>query len=388
MQDKIFFVIRSLLKQLGHQKALDDLDAASDLQKDLGLGSIEQLELLTRLEKTLGVDLSQDILIHSRTIEDLMIQIRRQIELSSIPLPDFPAVTTHSFSSKFIKNQNLQTTISSHHLPSKISQKPPLNSKKRHIGFFKISQVFQSFLGFFYSIYAALSFLVTLLPVWIITVLFKHSAFSYTLTHHWARLWFKLVGCPILIQGLNNIPTQKPVIWVANHASYLDVPILYAILPDAMVFVAKHELTKMPGLSAFIRAQEHIAIDRSHLPDARIVIQKLKAALKQGKSILIFPEATFKAESGIRPFKLGAFKIAQEMRVPICPIVLSGVRSILPAGQWRLHRHRIMAFITPPLYTKTNEFDEIIHLRNITRHRFSEFSGEPELKLEVAGPEA
>jgi 1-acyl-sn-glycerol-3-phosphate acyltransferase len=116
-------------------------------------------------------------------------------------------------------------------------------------------------------------------------------------------------------------------------------------------------------------------------------VQQIAASLQEGESVVIFPEATFTRAIGIRPFKLGAFKVAVEGNIPICPIAICGTRHILPGDRWTMRRGKVDIIITEPMYPKSDNFAEIKRLRDETRIRIIELTKEPALDLIAAGPE-
>ncbi len=163
-----------------------------------------------------------------------------------------------------------------------------------------------------------------------------------------ARSVFHLTGTRLVISGLSHIPAQ-PCIIVANHASYLDGPILTAALPARFSFVIKREMTRVPLAHFLLRriGSEFVERNDAHksAADARRILQKARAK----ESLAFFPEGTFTAESGLRRFHNGAFAAALRGQVPVVPVVIRGSRQMLPAERALPRPGRIDVIVKPAL---------------------------------------
>lgn len=103
--------------------------------------------------------------------------------------------------------------------------------------------------------------------------------------------------------------------------------------------------------------------------------------LKNGKSIIIFPEGTFTYATGLQPFKMGAFKLATEQNVAVCPIALKGTRSVLRSRQWLPKIGKIEVTILPVIYPQQNTWAEAIRLRDFARMEIAKHCGEYPIDL-------
>lgn len=227
----------------------------------------------------------------------------------------------------------------------------------------------------FYTLYVAVLVTIILLLLWPFVVLLPQRT-STKLCHFWARNLFRFAGCPISIKGLENLQ-QYPLILVANHSSYVDAFLLTAIMPIGMVFVAKQELFRVPVIGTFLKKLGHLGVDRLDFSQSLSDMQLVAETLQKGHSILIFPEGTFSYAAGLRPFKLGAFKVAVDTGVALCPIALCGTRNILRDGSWLLKPGTIKVTILEPITAKDNDWSEMIRLRTITRNEIAKSCGEP-----------
>jgi len=145
--------------------------------------------------------------------------------------------------------------------------------------------------------------------------------------------------------------------------------------------VAKAELLRIPILRTYLLKLGIIFVERS-APEQRLQeVARMKAALARGLSVIIFPEGTFSAETGLRPFHLGAFEIATASGAPIVPIALKGTRSVLRDGHWLPRRLPVIAVISAPLIPSTDNdaFAAAVRLRDQARAQIVQHCGEPDL---------
>lgn len=168
------------------------------------------------------------------------------------------------------------------------------------------------------------------------------------IVHRAARILFSVPGIRLSIRGLEHIPTE-PCIIVANHASYLDGPILTAALPPRFAFVIKREMTLVPLAHFFLRRIGSEFVERTdgsrNAADARRLLQKASAH----ESLAFFPEGTFHEEPGLRRFHNGAFAAARRGGLPVVPVAIRGSRRMLPASGWLPRPGRLEVIVRTPL---------------------------------------
>jgi 1-acyl-sn-glycerol-3-phosphate acyltransferase len=178
-------------------------------------------------------------------------------------------------------------------------------------------------------------------------------------------------------QLLEDFHRTGPWIFVPNHSSYADIMIMTALLPAEARFVAKAEVLEMPLIGGVLRKAGHFAFDRSD-PGERIAqAMAVNQALQLGQSVIIYPEGTFTASAGIRPFQLGAFKAAIETGRPICPVVSRGAREFFRESRILPRRSNIRVTFGPLLWPTDQSWRELVRLRDTAREVFSRQSGEP-----------
>ena len=200
------------------------------------------------------------------------------------------------------------------------------------------------------------------------------------------RLGLRLLGCRLRVSGLENLRGDGPWIFASNHTSNADVPAVRALLGADFVFVAKREVARWPIVGAFVRKAEHILVDRSDALDGLVAADSAAAAVKRGQSVLVFPEATFSATAGLRPFRLGAFKTAVETGVPVVPLALQGTRRLLRDGTWIPRPGRIRLWVGAPVVPAGTHWRDVVELRDRVADEIAAHCGEPRLDLVAAGP--
>ncbi len=140
---------------------------------------------------------------------------------------------------------------------------------------------------------------------------------------------FFAAAMPYRVHGLARLP-EGPCIVIANHRSYLDGLILIAALPPRFSAVIKHEIAEVAVLGWFLRRIGERFVEREPTARAGRDARRLLSALIAGESLAMFPEGTFSTDSGLLPFRDGAFYLASKASVPIVPVAIEGTRKILP----------------------------------------------------------
>jgi fatty-acyl-CoA synthase len=208
--------------------------------------------------------------------------------------------------------------------------------------------------------------------VWLVVYPAKNRAFSAKLVHRASRILLVLAAIRIEIQGrelLERWRSEGPWIFAPNHSSYLDILILLACLPAEARYVAKGEIHSMPLVGTLARRSGHFAFDRSDA-NARVAqSNEIEEALRRGESVVIYPEGTFTAEAGVRPFQLGAFKAAVDTRRAICPIAVRGARELLRDETYLPKPGRVTLTVGPLIESnaRADGWREIVRLRDETR---------------------
>jgi acyl carrier protein len=250
----------------------------------------------------------------------------------------------------------------------------------------RIERGFSALGRLLYAAYAWTIVVITVPPAWLAVATLPGGKTAAKVFRLWARGLLWLVGCPLRVEGQQHLRRLGPMILVANHSSYLDVVALTAALPTDYLFVAKQELLHAPIIRTFIKKIGHLTVDRMDFSKSVSDTNRIEDTLRAGGSVLIFPEGTFTRATGLRPFKLGAFKVAVDTSRPICPIAICGTRQILWPDSWSPRHGPITVVIGAPIYPQGSDWREITRLRDAARAEIARHCGEQPLDLVSAGP--
>ena len=180
----------------------------------------------------------------------------------------------------------------------------------------------------------------------------------------WNRVLLLLTACPVTIVGREKVPTDKPVVFVENHPSYLDPPLMMGVLPQPARVATKGKLADYPILGTAIQKGGHIPINKINQSQRIEGLTDIRQLLNQGESIFVFPEGTFELAPRLLPFRLGAFHAAVDAGCPVIPVAIRGTRNVFPALSRLLKPGRITVTFGAPLHAKNSDWSEIVRLRN------------------------
>lgn len=172
----------------------------------------------------------------------------------------------------------------------------------------------------------------------------------------WARTrwspgltWF--ANAKLDVQGLENVDFTKPHVFVTNHQSMIDIPVLFQVIPTNLHFIAKKSLFNVPFLGWYMRVGGMIPVDRSNGPEAIKTLQKAAERVAGGDSVLAFAEGTRSRTGAIAPFKKGAFMLALQAQVPVVPVTIEGARQVLPSDGFSVRPGTIKVRFGKPIPT-------------------------------------
>lgn len=167
-------------------------------------------------------------------------------------------------------------------------------------------------------------------------------------------------GWSFEVRGADPQKVNAPTIVVANHQSFLDMPLIY-LLPWSMKWVAKKTLFRIPIFGWIIFMTGHMGIDRQSSRSVK-KLDELVKPVKDGIPAMIFPEGTRTRDGKLKPFKNGAFKLAAQYNFRVLPIVLEGGHKALPSGSWKFHfRQKFIISVLDPV--EPADFDSIAALK-------------------------
>jgi 1-acyl-sn-glycerol-3-phosphate acyltransferase len=141
----------------------------------------------------------------------------------------------------------------------------------------------------------------------------------------WARIFLFWTGARVTVEGAEHIDPAGSYVFVGNHSSNLDIPVIVGKLPLSIRFLTKKELFNVPILGGGMRAIDMVETDRRAGPAAhRIINEQVSQVVAKGLSLMVFPEGTRSEDGALLPFKKGAFRIAVDNAMPIAPVTIVG----------------------------------------------------------------
>jgi 1-acyl-sn-glycerol-3-phosphate acyltransferase len=168
----------------------------------------------------------------------------------------------------------------------------------------------------------------------------------------WVGWIFRTCGISVEAEGVEHIDPRQPYVYMSNHQSVVDVGAIILTLPTSWRFVAKRELTWIPFFGWAIALGGHVVIDRGRHARAVASLRRAAERVRNGVSVIIFPEGTRSPDGELQPFKSGGFHLALEAQVPVLPVTVSGSRQLTPKGSLRVESGRVRVRYGKPIETR------------------------------------
>lgn len=181
----------------------------------------------------------------------------------------------------------------------------------------------------------------------------EHDEIVSSVVQRWARRLLRLAGAEITIEGLENLPSDDTAaVYVSNHQSYFDIPMVLGYLGRSKGLVAKKELKKLPLVTAWMEEINCVFIDRENPRASVLALSKAAENVKNGYSMVVFPEGTRSKTGEPAQFKSGAFKMAQKNSVPVVPFMMDGTSFLLERnGRFIIKPAKAVMRVLPPIDT-------------------------------------
>jgi 1-acyl-sn-glycerol-3-phosphate acyltransferase len=184
-----------------------------------------------------------------------------------------------------------------------------------------------------------------------LSVFARASGPVHRLAGAWGRSILAVSRIRVAVSGIERIHPERPYLFMSNHQSNFDIPVLLGHLPVQFRWLAKAELFKIPIFGRAMRGAGYISIDRADRQSAFESLHKAAEAIRDGVSILIFPEGTRSLDGVLKPFKKGGFVLAIEAGVPIVPVAIRGTHDIMPKGSLLIQPRDVALCIGAPIAT-------------------------------------
>jgi 1-acyl-sn-glycerol-3-phosphate acyltransferase len=174
--------------------------------------------------------------------------------------------------------------------------------------------------------------------------------------HRCARAWswliLKTTGVRVQVDGMGRIAPGTTYVFVSNHQSIYDIPVIFASLPYQLRIIAKASLARFPVLGWHLKRGGHLFVERRH-PDRAGILKRWRALVSDGLSLIIFAEGTRSWDGRVARFKAGSFLLAIQAGLPIVPLAVIGTRQVMPKGRLRTEPADVRLVIHDPIQPPT-----------------------------------
>jgi len=176
----------------------------------------------------------------------------------------------------------------------------------------------------------------------------RRGYFAHGCARAWSRLILKTTGVRVAVEGLDRITPGTTYVFVSNHQSIYDTPVIFASLPYQLRIIAKESLARFPVLGWHLKRGGHLFVDRRH-PDRAGILRRWRALVSEGLSLIIYAEGTRSANGHVARFKAGSFLLAIEAGLPIVPVAVIGTRQVMPKGRLRTEPAEVTLVVHDPI---------------------------------------
>ena len=177
----------------------------------------------------------------------------------------------------------------------------------------------------------------------------RRGYFAHWCARTWSRLILRTTGVTVEVSGLDRLAPGRTYVFVSNHQSIYDIPILFWSLPFQLRIIAKESLGRFPFLGWHLRRTGHMLVNRAR-PD-RAIFAWASALTSKGLSLIVFPEGTRSRDGRVGRFKGGSFHLALEAGLPVVPLSVVGSRHVMLKGRLATYPGHVRLVVHPPIQT-------------------------------------
>lgn len=200
-------------------------------------------------------------------------------------------------------------------------------------------------------------------PFWLIFSLLRLITPLYVLGKGLAGLAFFMLGVKIEVRGRENVDKEKNYIFMPNHLSFLDGPIIVMLIPQYVRVIVKKEVFKIPVLNYAMNKAEFISVDREGKEGGKKSIEDATEIIRKKRySFLVFPEGTRSRNGNLQAFRRGGFFLAIDSQTPILPMVIKGSYDLMPSGSFFVKRGKVKVIFLPPISTEGYKRQNMLEL--------------------------
>jgi 1-acyl-sn-glycerol-3-phosphate acyltransferase len=200
----------------------------------------------------------------------------------------------------------------------------------------------------FYLIPAITVYTIVLGAASIVSSVFDRGYFAHRCARAWSWLILKTTGVRVTVEGLDRIRPATTYVFVSNHQSIYDTPVIFNSLPYQLRIIAKASLARFPVLGWHLARGGHLFVDRRK-PDHAGILKRWRGLVSEGLSLMIYAEGTRSPDGHVARFKGGSFLLAIEAGLPVVPVAVIGTRRVMPKGRLRTEPADVTLVVHDPI---------------------------------------
>jgi 1-acyl-sn-glycerol-3-phosphate acyltransferase len=194
-----------------------------------------------------------------------------------------------------------------------------------------------------------------------VTWITRSADLLYVIAMWITRNGLRIAGVRVQVEGIDRIRPADTYIYMANHVSNLDPPVVITRLPHRTSVLVKKELFQVPILGRAMLLADLVPVDRRNREAAVNSMRQAEEVMSRGLNLTVFPEGTRSQDGGLLPFKKGPFYLAMDSGVPIVPVTILGSETLMPKGSSVIHSGTVRLILHTPISPKQfNDKDELI----------------------------
>ena len=176
----------------------------------------------------------------------------------------------------------------------------------------------------------------------------RRGYFAHGCARAWSWLILKTTGVRVRVEGLERVTPGTTYVFVSNHQSIYDTPVIFATLPFQLRIIAKASLARFPVLGWHLERGGHLFVDRKH-PDRAGILRRWRALVTEGLSLIIYAEGTRSRDGRVARFKAGSFLLAIQAGLPVVPVAVLGTRQVMPKGRLQTEPAEVTLVVHDPI---------------------------------------
>ncbi|MEW5984398.1 MAG: lysophospholipid acyltransferase family protein [Acidobacteriota bacterium] len=183
----------------------------------------------------------------------------------------------------------------------------------------------------------------------------RRGRFAHGCARAWSWLILATTGVRVTLRGMEHLTPGTTYVFVSNHQSIYDIPVVFWWVPYQLRIIAKESLGSFPFLGWHLQRAGHLLVDRQN-PDRVGILRRWKGLLSQGLSLIIFPEGTRSTDGRVGRFKAGSFLLAIQAGLPVVPVAIAGTRLVMRKGFLTTRPGHVTLTVHPAVETKTGQW--------------------------------